>query len=155
MTSNHADNLGRSSSAGPNNSYNNNVDDSRINIDSVSRRSRVEVHHVRLPPDVSTIEKLKSRLSEIFFPDDPFFKVKNHSFCGKVLFSLKYFIPILNWLPRYRLKMLRSDLISGITIASLAIPQVCFQQLPKHFKTLIPLLFFFLPELCPSFNLHE
>jgi sulfate transporter 3 len=32
--------------------------------------------------------------------------------------------PIFQWAPEYRLKLLRSDIISGLTIASLAIPQV-------------------------------
>uniref|UniRef100_A0A7N0ZTU7 STAS domain-containing protein n=1 Tax=Kalanchoe fedtschenkoi TaxID=63787 RepID=A0A7N0ZTU7_KALFE len=119
-SSNDAHNIGRSTSCNPSNN-NHNVDDSRINMDS--RQSQVEVHHVRLPPDVSTLQKLKNKLSEIFFPDDPFFRVKNHSFGGKLLFGFQYFIPVLKWLPKYKFKMFRSDLISGITIASLAIPQ--------------------------------
>ncbi|CAM9001024.1 unnamed protein product [Rhodiola kirilowii] len=141
MTSNNSDDIHRTSSG----RSSDNANESRINIDSAS--CRVEVHHVRLPPDVSTFQKFRSRLSEIFFPDDPFFKVKNHSCCGKVLFSLQYFIPVLKWLPRYRLKMFRSDLISGITIASLAIPQGISYAKLAELPPIIGLYSSFVPPL--------
>ncbi|CAN4096376.1 unnamed protein product [Withania somnifera] len=37
--------------------------------------------------------------------------------------GIQYFVPICQWLPKYNLGLFKFDLLSGITIASLAIPQ--------------------------------
>ncbi|KAF0918096.1 hypothetical protein E2562_022685 [Oryza meyeriana var. granulata] len=34
-----------------------------------------------------------------------------------------YFVPVLDWAPRYGLAKFKYDLLAGVTIASLAIPQ--------------------------------
>jgi sulfate transporter 3 len=36
---------------------------------------------------------------------------------------LQYFVPVLEWAPRYTFEFFKADLIAGITIASLAVPQ--------------------------------
>ncbi|PKI71896.1 hypothetical protein CRG98_007755 [Punica granatum] len=41
----------------------------------------------------------------------------------KLVLGLQYFIPILEWSPRYTFNSLKADLVAGITIASLAVPQ--------------------------------
>jgi len=66
---------------------------------------------------------LKSKCKETFFPDDPFRQFKNEKPLGKAKKTLQYFVPIFEWLPQYNLKMFRFDLLAGITITSLAIPQ--------------------------------
>ncbi|XP_061338527.1 probable sulfate transporter 3.4 [Gastrolobium bilobum] len=83
----------------------------------------LEIHTVRLPPHRTTLQKLRQRLSEIFFPDDPLHRFKNQTWFMKLLIGLQYFFPIFQWGPEYNLTLLRSDIISGLTIASLAIPQ--------------------------------
>lgn len=87
-------------------------------------QSQFEIHKVRLPPQRTTLEKLRNRLSEIFFPEDPFHGFKNQTWIIKFLLALQYLFPIFQWGPEYNLKLLRSDIVSGLTIASLAIPQV-------------------------------
>lgn len=84
----------------------------------------MEIHSVCLPPKKTTLQKLKHRLSEIFFPDDPLYRFKNQQWCKKLILALQFLFPILQWGPDYNLKLFRSDIISGLTIASLAIPQV-------------------------------
>lgn len=84
----------------------------------------MEIHRVCLPPKKTTFQKLKHRLSEIFFPDDPLHRFKNQSSFRKLVLGLQFFFPIFQWAPTYSLALLRSDIISGLTIASLAIPQV-------------------------------
>jgi MFS superfamily sulfate permease-like transporter len=37
--------------------------------------------------------------------------------------ALKYFVPALEWAPRYSVGKFKYDLLAGVTIASLAIPQ--------------------------------
>jgi len=84
----------------------------------------MEIHSVCLPPKKTTLQKLKQRLGEIFFPDDPLYRFKNQTWCKKLLLGLQFLFPIFQWGPEYSLRLLRSDIISGLTIASLAIPQV-------------------------------
>lgn len=81
------------------------------------------VHKVCLPPHRTTFQKLRHRLSEIFFPDDPLHKFKNQTALRKFVLGLQFFFPVFEWGPKYNLMLLRSDIIAGITIASLAIPQ--------------------------------
>lgn len=66
---------------------------------------------------------LKANLKETLFPDDPFHEFKNEKLSTKILKGIQYFIPICQWMPKYSLGLFKYDLLSGITIASLAIPQ--------------------------------
>lgn len=68
-------------------------------------------------------EKLKSSLSETFFPDDPFRGFSNDPPKKRLIKGIKYFVPVFEWLPKYNFSLFRYDLLAGITIASLAIPQ--------------------------------
>ncbi|XP_051141917.1 sulfate transporter 3.1-like [Andrographis paniculata] len=78
---------------------------------------------VAVPPPKPFVQSLKNTLKETFFPDDPLRQFKDQPPRRKLLLGLQYFFPILEWSPRYTLSFFKSDLISGITIASLAIPQ--------------------------------
>ncbi|KAF5482057.1 hypothetical protein F2P56_002655 [Juglans regia] len=80
-------------------------------------------HPVSFAPPRGFSTVLKSDLKETFFPDDPFHQFKNEkpSRCAKK--AIQYFVPIFEWLPKYNLRLLRYDLLAGITITSLAIPQ--------------------------------
>ncbi|KAH7511892.1 hypothetical protein FEM48_Zijuj12G0031200 [Ziziphus jujuba var. spinosa] len=82
-----------------------------------------EIHKVCLPPHTTFLQKLKHRLFEIFFPDDPLSIFRNHTLYGKLVVGVQYVFPLFHWVPTYNFKLFGSDLISGITIASLAIPQ--------------------------------
>jgi len=84
----------------------------------------MQIHDVCLPPEKTTFHKLKHRLSEIFFPDDPLYRFKNQTCFNKLILALQFFFPIFQWGSEYNVSLLRSDVISGLTIASLAIPQV-------------------------------
>ncbi len=80
-------------------------------------------HRVAIPPPQPFLKTLKYSLKETFFPDDPLRQFKNQPPSRKFKLALQYFLPFLEWVPRYTLDFLKSDLIAGITIASLAIPQ--------------------------------
>lgn len=90
---------------------------------SSSPSENAGVHKVCLPPHRTTFQKLGHRLSEIFFPDDPLHRFKNQTGLRKFVLGLQFFFPIFEWGPKYNLTLLRSDIIAGITIASLSIPQ--------------------------------
>ncbi|XP_048231181.1 sulfate transporter 3.1-like [Ricinus communis] len=96
------------------------------NGDYVHPSSNVECahsHRVAIPPPQPFVKTLKYNLKETFFPDDPFRQFKNQPPSKRFILGLQYFLPILEWAPRYTLEFLKADLIAGITIASLAIPQ--------------------------------
>jgi len=90
--------------------------------------SSMEVHKVAPPLPQSTASKMKARVKETFFPDDPFRGFKGQPLGTQWLMAVKYLFPILDWLPSYSFSLFKSDLISGLTIASLAIPQarICY-----------------------------
>ncbi|RLM66706.1 hypothetical protein C2845_PM16G22230 [Panicum miliaceum] len=87
------------------------------------------VHKVAPPPPRSTASKMKARVKETFFPDDPFRGFKGQPLGTQWLMAVRYLFPILDWLPGYSLSLFKSDLISGLTIASLAIPQARISSL--------------------------
>ncbi|PIN17782.1 Sulfate/bicarbonate/oxalate exchanger SAT-1 and related transporters (SLC26 family) [Handroanthus impetiginosus] len=78
---------------------------------------------VQIPPRKPFSHSLKSSLKETFFPDDPFKQLKNQPVSRKFILCLQYFVPILEWAPRYNFEFFKADFIAGITIASLAVPQ--------------------------------
>lgn len=86
----------------------------------------MEVHKVVPPPHRSSLQKLKSRFKETLFPDDPLRQFKGQSSRKKWILGFQYIFPIFQWGPNYTLKLFKSDIVSGLTIASLAIPQVLY-----------------------------
>ncbi|KAB2050656.1 hypothetical protein ES319_A12G002700v1 [Gossypium barbadense] len=80
-------------------------------------------HRVAIPPPQPFFMSFKNTLKETFFPDDPLRQFKNKTPSRRFILGLQYFLPILEWAPRYSFQFLKSDLVAGITIASLAIPQ--------------------------------
>uniref|UniRef100_A0A2N9H1U9 STAS domain-containing protein n=1 Tax=Fagus sylvatica TaxID=28930 RepID=A0A2N9H1U9_FAGSY len=91
---------------------------------------------------------LKSDLIETFFPDDPFKAFKNEKpAIRRVTKALQYFIPIFEWLPKYNFKLFQYDLLAGITITSLAIPQGISYAKLAEIPPIIGLYSSFVPPL--------
>ncbi|KAJ8756174.1 hypothetical protein K2173_024721 [Erythroxylum novogranatense] len=110
-----------------------------------------EIHRVCLPPHKTTLQKLKQKLGDIFFPDDPLHRFKNQtSFVQKLLLGLQFFLPIFQWGPEYSLRFFKSDIISGITIASLAIPQGISYAKLANLPPIVGLYSSFVPPLVYS-----
>ncbi|XP_072965181.1 probable sulfate transporter 3.4 [Typha angustifolia] len=110
----------------------------------------MEIHRVSLPQKKTTFQSLKQSLSEVFFPDDPFHQFKNQSFFRKLVLGLQYFFPIFHWGSEYNLQLLKSDAISGLTIASLAIPQGISYAKLANLPPIIGLYSSFVPPLIYS-----
>ncbi|KAJ7530782.1 hypothetical protein O6H91_14G018800 [Diphasiastrum complanatum] len=99
------------------------------------------------PPPKALMHRLLYNTKEMLCPDDPFHKFKNQTTRRKCYLGLKHLMPILDWAPGYSLSYLKSDLISGMTIASLAIPQgIGFARLAK-LPPIVGLYSSFLPPL--------
>jgi sulfate transporter 3 len=93
----------------------------------------MDVHQVVPPPHMSTIQRIKNKFKETFFPDDPMRQFKGQPLNKKFILGVQYFFPILQWLPNYSFKLFKCDLIAGLTIASLAIPQVFHQFISLNY----------------------
>ncbi|KAM3380249.1 putative sulfate transporter 3.4 [Capsicum galapagoense] len=117
---------------------------------SSSPSENAGVHKVCLPPHRTTFQKLGHRLSEIFFPDDPLHRFKNQTGLRKFVLGLQFFFPIFEWGPKYNLTLLRSDIIAGITIASLSIPQGISYAKLANLPPILGLYSSFVPPLIYS-----
>ncbi|XP_019191555.1 PREDICTED: probable sulfate transporter 3.5 [Ipomoea nil] len=90
---------------------------------------------------------VNSKVKETLFPDDPFREFKNEPFSRRVTMGIKYFVPIFQWLPNYNLHLFKYDLLAGITIASLAIPQGISYAKLANLPPIIGLYSSFVPPL--------
>lgn len=104
-------------------------------------------HRVAIPPSKPFFTSLKSSLKETFFPDDPFRQLKNQKPSKKFVLGLQYFVPILEWAPRYTFDSFKADLVAGITIASLAVPQGISYAALASLPPIIGLYSSFVPPL--------
>ncbi|KAI4373928.1 hypothetical protein MLD38_011985 [Melastoma candidum] len=105
------------------------------------------LHRVAIPPPKPFLDSLGANVMETFFPDDPFRQFKDKSLRQRLLLGLQYFIPILEWAPGYTLDSFKADLVAGITIASLAVPQGISYAKLANLPPVIGLYSSFVPPL--------
>ncbi|KAG2305948.1 hypothetical protein Bca52824_025696 [Brassica carinata] len=117
---------------------------------ATARETVVEIHSVCLPPKKTTFQKLKKRFGDVFFPDDPLERFRNQTWRNKVILGLQSLFPIFTWGSQYDLKLFRSDVISGLTIASLAIPQGISYAKLANLPPIVGLYSSFVPPLIYS-----
>jgi high affinity sulfate transporter 1 len=82
------------------------------------------VHKVGLPPKQNLFSEFKATVKETFFADDPLRPFKDQPSSKKFILCLQAIFPIFEWGRSYNFAKFRGDLIAGLTIASLCIPQV-------------------------------
>ncbi|GMP56341.1 hypothetical protein CsSME_00020872 [Camellia sinensis var. sinensis] len=111
------------------------------NLDSECRQK------VTVPPSKPFLSSLKSSLKETFFPDDPLRQFKNQPPGRKLVLGLQYFVPILEWAPRYTFDFFKADVVAGITIATLAVPQGISYATLANLPPIIGLYSSFVPPL--------
>ncbi|GMI98751.1 sulfate transporter 3;1 [Hibiscus trionum] len=114
---------------------------------STSNHRQQCTHRVAVPPAQPFFMSFKNSLKETFFPDDPLRQFKNKTPSKKLVLGLQYLFPIIEWAPRYSFQFLKSDLISGITIASLAIPQGISYAKLANLPPILGLYSSFIPPL--------
>lgn len=110
------------------------VKDSEPAIVSGSRQndaSSPSGYKVGFPPKRKLVTQFTDRLKETFLGDDPLRPYKDQPRSRKFVLGLQYLFPIFDWGRNYNFKKFKGDAISGLTIASLCIPQVnlvhCFR----------------------------
>ncbi|VVA92152.1 unnamed protein product [Arabis nemorensis] len=92
-------------------------------ISSRRQSNSPSVHKVGVPPKQNMFNEFMYTFKETFFHDDPLRHFKDQSLSKKLMLGLQSVFPVFEWGRNYNLKMFRGDLISGLTIASLCIPQ--------------------------------
>ncbi|GJM99913.1 hypothetical protein PR202_ga17054 [Eleusine coracana subsp. coracana] len=80
-------------------------------------------YKVSVPPKKSLTEEFSEAAKEIFLADDPLRQYKDQPGSKKIWLALQYVFPILDWGRHYTVEKFKGDLIAGLTIASLSIPQ--------------------------------
>ncbi|KAK7853974.1 high affinity sulfate transporter 2 [Quercus suber] len=81
------------------------------------------VHKVGVPPRQKLLKQFTTSVKETFFAGNPFRPFKGQSRLGKFVLALQAVFPIVSWGKDYNLARFKGDLIAGLTIASLCIPQ--------------------------------
>ncbi|KAI9103574.1 hypothetical protein K1719_023197 [Acacia pycnantha] len=88
-----------------------------------SRRHDRTIHKVGAPPKQNLLKEIKESVMETFFADKPLDHFKDQPASRKFVLGLQAVFPILEWGRGYNLSKFKGDLLSGLTIASLCIPQ--------------------------------
>ncbi|KAH1098771.1 hypothetical protein J1N35_015692 [Gossypium stocksii] len=90
---------------------------------SSSPQSSPYVHEVGVPPKQNLLKEIAAAVKETLFADDPLRHFKDQPSSKKFILGLQAIFPILEWGKHYNLSKFKGDLIAGLTIASLCIPQ--------------------------------
>ncbi|KAI9103519.1 hypothetical protein K1719_023142 [Acacia pycnantha] len=88
-----------------------------------SRRHDGTIHKVGAPPQQNLLKEIKESVMETFFADKPLRHFKDQPASRKLVLGLQAVFPILEWGRGYNLSKFKGDLLAGLTIASLCIPQ--------------------------------
>ncbi|GMY39129.1 high affinity sulfate transporter 2-like [Fagus crenata] len=81
------------------------------------------IHRVERLPQQTLFTEIRSALKETFFSDEPLRAFRGQKGQTKFLLVLQAIFPIFRWGRSYNLKKLKGDIIAGLTIASLCVPQ--------------------------------
>ncbi|CAN6296146.1 unnamed protein product [Urochloa humidicola] len=80
-------------------------------------------YKVGFPPEKSLFAEFSDAVKETLFADDPLREYKDLPKSKKIWLGLQHVFPVLGWSREYSLGKFKGDLIAGLTIASLCIPQ--------------------------------
>ncbi|KAK7271880.1 hypothetical protein RJT34_28133 [Clitoria ternatea] len=86
-------------------------------------RTLPHIQRVEAPPKHTLFQDIKHYVMETLFPDNPFEKYMDQTLSRKFVLGLQSLFPIFDWGRDYNLKKFRGDLMAGLTLASLVIPQ--------------------------------
>jgi high affinity sulfate transporter 1 len=108
------------------------------------------VYKVHLPPKSNPVAQALHIAKETLFYDDSFRQFKHQSKRKKSILGLQYIFPIFDWGFHYTFKFLWRDVIAGLTIASLAVPQDLGYATLAHLPVVHGLYSSFVPPLIYS-----
>lgn len=99
------------------------VNDDESNTTNVPSPEAHLPYKVGKTPKQKLMKEFKSTVMETFFADDPLRQFKDQSRSTKFKLAIQSVFPIFDWGRDYNLQKFKGDLIAGLTIASLCIPQ--------------------------------
>ncbi|KAI3465052.1 hypothetical protein Pfo_021715 [Paulownia fortunei] len=88
-----------------------------------SSHHRTLPYKVGVPPKQKLWKEFSTTLKETFFSDEPLRTFKDQSGSRKFILGIQAVFPIFEWGRSYNLAKFKGDLVAGLTIASLCIPQ--------------------------------
>ncbi|KAM0062719.1 putative SLC26A/SulP transporter, STAS domain, sulfate anion transporter, STAS domain superfamily [Helianthus debilis subsp. tardiflorus] len=109
------------------------------------------IHKIGVPPKPDLLKEFKTTVKETFFPDDPLRSFKDQPRSRKIILSAQAIFPIFEWGRSYNITKFRGDLIAGLTIASLCIPQDIGYSKLAYLKPQYGLYSSFVPPLIYAF----
>ncbi|XP_076890803.1 sulfate transporter 1.3-like [Bidens hawaiensis] len=109
------------------------------------------IHQIGAPPKPNLLKEFKTTVKETFFADDPLRSFKDQPKSRKIILGAQAIFPILEWGRDYNIKKFRGDLIAGLTIASLCIPQDIGYSKLANLKPQYGLYSSFVPPLIYAF----
>lgn len=97
-----------------------------------------QIHKVGVPPRQNLYREFTSTVKETLFADDPLRPFKDQPRSRKFVLGVQAVFPIFDWGRSYNFNKFKGDLIAGLTIASLCIPQVEYKSFmtPKALYTI-------------------
>ncbi|XP_020103871.1 sulfate transporter 1.2-like [Ananas comosus] len=81
------------------------------------------VYKIGFPPKKTLLREFTDAVKETLFHDEPLRPYKDQPVSRKLVLGLQFLFPILEWGRQYSFNKFKGDLIAGLTIASLCIPQ--------------------------------
>jgi hypothetical protein len=92
--------------------------------DKHQQRGPAAASAVVVPPKGRFVDEIRGTLKETFFPENPIGSLRKLSTPRERFFSvIAYIFPVFHWARGYNLLSLKDDVIAGLTIGSLCIPQ--------------------------------
>lgn len=95
-----------------------------VHLTDEEKGTQQQVHKVGIPSKQNLFKEFKATVKETLFADDPLRPFKHQSPSRKFVLGVQAIFPIFEWGASYDFRKFRGDLIAGLTIASLCIPQV-------------------------------
>ncbi|XP_006649559.1 sulfate transporter 1.2-like [Oryza brachyantha] len=80
-------------------------------------------YKVGSPPKKNLLTELAGAVKETFFSDEPMRRYKDQPRSRKAWLAVQHVFPVFDWGSHYTLAKFKGDLIAGLTLASLVIPQ--------------------------------
>ncbi|KAG1334536.1 sulfate transporter 1.3-like [Cocos nucifera] len=99
------------------------VENKELDAASLPSSQGHSIYKVGFPQKRNFFREFKDALKETLFADDPLRPYKDQTGSRKLILGLQYLFPILEWGRDYNFSKLKGDIIAGLTIASLCIPQ--------------------------------
>ncbi|XP_066164996.1 sulfate transporter 1.2 isoform X2 [Oryza sativa Japonica Group] len=117
------------------------ADNLDADMDNGAAQQQHDGYNVGAPPKKNLLAEFAGTVKETFFSDEPMRRYKDQPRSRKLWLALQHVFPVFEWGRQYTLAKFKGDLIAGLTLASLVIPQVCGGSLLADSSFVPPLIY--------------